>query len=197
MEELGGSKLKNEVRTAIECAATVLRESFTWVNTHPLTPKQKFCLLFVSSCCVKIPISESSCDWVQRHSTAISLVGHIHHKFVTSAGIHQTFEAGLPDKVTERPPKAALEYFRWIRKIHQALAAWRTSLENDSANYRIVHSYKSNHSHMYNVCRELCALLLLVPKAKVEATDLSYLQRFEELNQILLRYIPEDRSAGW
>ncbi len=116
---------------------------------------------------------------------------------MSSAKVVRTFEDRLPDEITESPPKLSLEYFQWVQKIHRTLATWRDSLEDQSANYSVIGSYVSNHVHIQGIARELCAGSLLVARQDAVAVSQNYVQMFEELNQLLLKYIPDDHGAGW
>ena len=171
----------------------------TWVNITP-SLQQKFCLDLVNVCCTKIPASQHSFEWMKQFFSVIQQLGSIYFTYASSrkiVGKGIILSDQLPSEVVKNSSTAVSHYFEWIQKLHAILSVWYNMLENESADYDIIHMYNQNQRHIHNLAQAVSASGLVMSASKIVQLQHKFLQRFEEMNQLLLRYIPKDPKAGW
>ena len=172
---------------AIDSMATELKKGFTWVERQP-TPKQDFCLKFITSCTAKVQVSNMSFDWVNRYSSVLKQIGSIFCRYGN---------AGIPKEAKHNPNQHVKQYFEWIENLHGILSHWKAKFECECVNYDEICCYHHNFPQLHILAEDVAASHLELSIDYVIEVRYSFLQNFENLNLLLLKYIPGDRKARW
>ena len=91
------------------------------------------------------------------------------------------------------PPR----YFEWVAEIQHALQYWSNKFQLQNINYGEVLLYASHYVKVAALGQSLCASSLVVDASSVQQVKTTFLQDFELLNALLLRYIPGIPDAKW
>ena len=185
------------VTTAIDTAVNVLKGDLTWVQREP-SLKQNFCLQFLCMCTTRIPVSsDTEFNWMREYSIIINKLGMVFHSYLKRARKQIILCGDLPEEVRKNPSRFVSKYFEWIQKLHIMLSSWSLKLDRNLANYDDIHWYHKDYYHIYKLAEAVAGTSLVLSSDKVSSLQLSFLEEFEKLNQLLLKYIPDDPKAGW
>ena len=158
-----------------------------------------FCLDFVNACCTEIQVTSSSFGWVENYSTVIHQLGAIYSQSYAKKSDEQMNSTGkLPQNILENPSTSVKEYFSWIQKIHKVMLTWKTKLGSDGdANYDEIHVYTQKQRYIYGIAQHVSATNLVISAMNLAALKDSFLEKFEQLNILLLKYVQGDSKLGW
>ncbi len=177
---------------AIEVAVDCLKDSLNWVHMVPL-PEKKFCLDFLNACFQQIPVSESSIDWVEKYHTILFKLVEVY-----GAAIKQyKDDAALRALPSKDSAPSTRQYFHLIERIHKILTSWKSMIEGRSANYDFILEYKRQHKHIHSLVKAMSANGLIVNVHEAVDARQSFLEHFESMNQLLIKYIRDNPNAGW
>ena len=84
-----------------------------------------------------------------------------------------------------------------MSKIHTCLQSWSDKFLYQKISYDEICLYSSIHEYVSAVGESLCASTLVKGKGHVQGFEVSFLDEFERLNMLLLRYIPGRPGAKW
>lgn len=84
-----------------------------------------------------------------------------------------------------------------MAKIHSCLQSWSDKFYLRSVGYDEIDLYSSNHDNLITLGDTLCSSSLIVKVEEVDKIKKNFLEIFEILNVLLLRYIPGQPSAKW
>ena len=183
----------------MDAAISILKTNLEWMQEEP-SLKQNFCLEFMCACCARIPLNDVEFDWMREYIDIIRNLGEVFCCYSASRQLvgEQTIFCGcLPEDVEKSPSTFVLQYFKWIQRLHKMLSLWKSKLDDQSANYDDIHWYYQNQRHIYNLAEAVRGTSLVLLPHKISELQHSFLQEFEELNLLLLKYIPGEPKAGW
>jgi len=104
----------------------------------------------------------------------------------------------LPQNILDNPSTSVKQYFTWIQKIHEVMLTWKKRLDNKDANYDEMHLYTQKQDYIQRIAQNVSAATGLVISAEnLVHLRKTFLEKFEELNILLLKYVPEDSKLGW
>ncbi len=189
-KEMQGTAVKplQAIAAAVDC----LKASLNWVHTEPL-PKQKFCLDFLNACFQRIPMSESSTDWVEKYHTILFKLVEVHGAAIKKC----KDDAALRALSSDDSSPSRRQYFYLIERIHKILTNWKSMIEDQSANYDFILEYKNQYRHVCSLATAVSATDLIVSGHKAVDAERVFLQQFERMNQLLIKYIQDNPKAGW
>ena len=74
---------------------------------------------------------------------------------------------------------------------------WQVKILHQEANYDEILMYTSSLTHLYSLGNTLCSASLICDAYDLNHLKSTFLQEFETLNILLLKYIPEQPDAKW
>jgi len=78
------------------------------------------------------------------------------------------------------------------------MLTWKTRLGNNNANYDEMHLYTQKQHYIHGIAQHVSAATGLVISAEsLVRLKKTFLEKFEELNILLLKYVPKDSKLGW
>ena len=194
--------LQTSMNTALGKTVAALTRDKMWLQSEP-SPTQMFCFDFVNACCTKISIFSNRSadiqyvDW-EMFNKYFSLIAEVGTLYFSYSKQDQTKLCdALPDVVARHPSSSVKRYFKWIQKFHLMLAGWKSRLQKKEANYEEINWYYKSHEGINKLAGAVAASSLVVLKKDVETLQDAFLEGFKKLNQLVLRYIPNDSKAGW
>ena len=193
--DLQGAKLQPSWNHAIGAAVNCLKSASTWIQKEP-SFRQMFCLQFVNTCFSKIQADSSAFDWVEEYSTIIHHLGDVYCSYAGRS--NQTILSDvLPQSVSRNPSTVVKEYFLQIQKIHQILALWKTKLDNNAANYDEIHMYMQKWQYIHEIAQHVSASDVVISQGNLKDIKKAFPAKFEDLNILLLKYVPGDSKPAW
>ncbi len=192
-----GTSANSTLSKAIGVVVTYLNASLDWTRKAP-TLKQKLCLEFLITSLKRIPVSDVYTDWTKIYNTVLSQFGKVYCCYVRERKPKggAVLLGELPSEVQENP-SSSMEYFQLIQKIHKVLKTWKSQLDCQSANYDLISAYREHYRYIHNVATAVSATGLVFNAFKLDDVQQSFLQQFEDINRIFLKYIHNDPKAGW
>ena len=163
-----------------------------------LTRKQKFCWGVLATLCEQIQPKENCFHWAEVFTAIIEKMGEIYGQYCHSKhGTKEcTLEKQLKPDIRECPPEVQV-YYLWIQKIHMILFSWQSMFLHQTVNFDDMINYAINNTAIYVAAKAVCATQLIVDDQHISDLKTTYLQDFEELNFLLLKYVPEIPRAKW
>ena len=186
-------RLQPSWNLAICATVDCLKSNNVWVQREP-SVRQTFCLDFVNTCCSRIPISSSTFGWLENFGTIIQQFGDVYSFLCAKRGILQ---GQLPQNVLKNPSTSLKQYISWIQNIHQVLLTWKTKLDNLDANYDEIHEYTQKQRYIHGIAQHVSGTGLVISPNDLISLKSSFLEKYEELNILLLKYSPGDSKLGW
>ena len=178
---------------AIDDTVRVVADDQSWLQKEP-SNKQKFCLGFINACCQRVPISRNTIEWISEYMLIISKLGGLYRSYSESRG-SQTLLCNV--EIAKSSSPSIKGYFKWIQKLHSMLLNWQTKLEEETVNYDEIYSSMQNQKCFQDLAQAVGAASLMFPTEKLKSLHRKFLEAFEQLNQLLLKYIPKDPEARW
>lgn len=105
-----------------------------------------------------------------------------------------TLSDELPQFVLENPSTSVKQYFTWIQEIHKVMSSWKKKLSTNEANYDEIHMYTLNQDDIHRIAQHVSATDLVISTKNLKKT---FLEKFEEMNILLLKYVPGDSKHDW
>ena len=94
-------------------------------------------------------------------------------------------------------PPEVQKYYLWIQQIHAIFFKWQAKFMQQAVNFNEITKYATSHNSICKVAEAVCALSLVIDDKYTREFKATYLQEFEELNILLLKYVPEVPRAKW
>ena len=166
-----------------------------------LTRKQRFCWGVLTTLCEQIQPNENCFDWAEVFTAIIEKMGEIYGQYClrwhSKHGTKEcTLEKQLKPDICECPPVVQV-YYLWIQKIHMILSSWHSKFLLQTVNFDDMINYAISYNSIYKVAKAVCATQMIVDDQDISKLKTTYLQDFEELNFLLLKYVPEIPRAKW
>ena len=152
----------------------------------------------MNACCTRIPVTSSTFSWVDVYLTVIWQFGDIYLQTFARRSLEQTILLDeLPQSVLKNPSTSVKQYFSWIKEIHNVLLTWKTKLDNNDANYDEIHEYSLKQNYIHKIAQHVSTTSLVIPTENFTVLKNAFLEKFEELNILLLKYVSGDSKLGW
>lgn len=193
-KDLQGMKLQPSLNHAINASIGCLKTNSTWVQKEP-SVRQTFCLDFVNSCCSRIQVVSGTLGWVEKYWYLIQQLGDIYYS--CSGAKKMSLLVELPQHILDSPSNSVKQYFSWIQKIHNEFLLWNTKLDSNLANYDEIYAYTQNQHYIGGILQHVSAAGLVISAENLMDLNKTFLEKFEELNILLLKYVPGDYKHGW
>ena len=167
-----------------------------------LTRKGRFCWGVLSTLCEQIQPEENCFDWAEDFTAIIDKMGEIYVQYClrwcSKHGTKEcTLEKQLKPDICNCPPEVQV-YYLWIQKIHIILSNWHSKfMLSQTVNYDDMINYASCNRIIYKIAKAVCATQIIVDDQDIFKLKTTYLEHFEELNFLLLKYVPEVPRAKW
>ena len=194
-KDLQGTKLQPSWNHAISAAVNCLKSTSTWIQKEP-SFRQMFCLQFVNTCFSRIQADSSAFGWVEEYSLIIHQLGDVYCSYAGKSN-QPILSDVLPQSVSRNPSTAVKKYFSQVQKIHQILTQWKTKLDNNAANYDEIHMYMQKWQYIYEIAQHVSASDVVISQGNLKDLKKAFLVKFEDLNILLLKYVPGDSKPGW
>ena len=196
-KDVQGDAPKPSVKHAIEAAVTILNTDQIWTTREP-DVRQKFCLDFMNTCCAQVQVSTTSFTWVMQFPYVIRKAGEMFHHYSQRNSRRDIVLRELPPKVGANTSSSVIKYFTWVQNLHMILFFWKEKLDTQTANYDDIHFYAQNISGIERVATAVSVQSLVVPEGHVSSLKNTYLQQYEKLNLLLIRYVrTDDPEKRW
>lgn len=165
-----------------------------------LSSRLEFCWGVVGSCCAKMPVTESL-EWAKSYYHIIDQLGRIYSVFCQAQAHEETKSVlnddTMPLDVSQSTSEGVQKFFGWLSRAQQVLAAWRDRFTSKKINYDSIVLYVEAYSLLNRAATSLSATTLVVEAHYVQAIRTDFLQAFELLNMMLIRYINGQPEAGY
>jgi len=173
-------------------------------NVYPnvgLTRKERFCWGVVATFCERIQPKHNSFQWAELHANVIEKMGEIYGLYCQRQNFKRDSEQCILQEEwnleAHKWPPEVRKYYEWIQQIHVIFSNWHDKLMHQTINHDGMINYSSNHSSICKVAKAVCAMSKVVENDYIARMKKTYLTDFEELNFLLLRYVPEIPRAKW
>lgn len=164
-----------------------------------LSSRLEFCWGVVGSCCAKMPVSDSL-EWAKSYYHIIDQLGRIYSGFSRAQALEDTKsvlnDETMPLDVTQSSCEGVKEFFKWLSRAQHVLAVWREKFTSKKIDYDAIMLYTEAFSLLNRAATSLSANSLVVDAQYVQAIRTDFLQAFELLNIMLIRYIKDHPGAG-
>ena len=181
---------------AIDTAVRTVTEDQTWVQHEP-SKKQQFCLGFINACCKRIPVSSVAVEWISKYLFTLKKLGSLYCSYSQLSGNQTLLCDAIPAEIANSSSPSVQQYFEWVRRLHFMLSDWKSKLENETVNYDEIHSSLQNQRCFRDLAQAVGATSLMFPTENLKSLHRKFLEEFGHLNQLLLKYIPNDPEGGW
>ena len=190
----------NVEKSAVKLLSTVI--NILSKNVCPINPtkKERFCWGVVATFCERIQPMQDSFQWAESHANVIEKLGEIYGLYCQRQNFKHESECILQDELRPdicRCPPEARKYYVWIQQIHNIFSDWNHKLLLLATNHDDMLNLACSHSSICKVAKAICAMSKIIPVEHIATMKNTYLQNFEELNLLLLRYVPEVPRAKW
>lgn len=180
-----------------KCVKTVCQNLDSFSD---LSSRLDFCWGMVGSCCYKMPVTESL-EWAKSYYHVIDQLGKIYSIYSQrQIGMDTRSvlnEETMPLDVANTTCDGVKMFFDWLSRAQQVLAAWREKFTSKHVNYDNIQLYLEVYGLLNRAATSLSANSLVVDSHYVHAVKTDFLQAFELLNIMLLRYIAGQPDAGY
>lgn len=88
-------------------------------------------------------------------------------------------------------------YFDWVYKLQTVLLDWKQKFTEEQINYDEILTYANHLSQLKNLAQSICASSAIVDVNCVHSVKSMVLNLFEQLNALLIKYIPDQSDAQW
>lgn len=178
------------------CVETICKNLDTLCE---LSSRLEFCWGVVGACCTKMPVSESL-EWAKSYYHIIDQLGRIYSAFCLAQELEDTrsvlSDDTMPLDVAQSSCEGVKEFFSWLSRAQQVLSVWREKFTSKKINYDSIMLYTEVFSLLSRAATSLSANTLVVDAQYVQAIRTDFLQAFELLNIMLIRYIEGHPEAG-
>ena len=88
-------------------------------------------------------------------------------------------------------------YIDWVRRVQAVLLEWKQKFTEQQINYDEILTYANQQSYISTFGGIVCASSVIVDPQEVLSMKNMFLNAFEHLNALLIKYIPEQPEAKW
>ena len=88
-------------------------------------------------------------------------------------------------------------YFDWIHQVQTALLRWSYKLKKEQINLFEIIIYASHQPQLQHIGETVCASSIIVDNQDAEAANNKFLKSSEQLNVLLIKYIPGQHDIKW
>ena len=166
-----------------------------------LTRKERFCWGIVATLCDQVQPKEGSCEWAESYTAIIEKIGEIYSRYCQRQhSEHGTKESIVAEQfkpdICKCPPEVQ-KYYLWVEHIHTCLCNWHEKIVTCNVNYDDMIDYANMLSSICKIAKAVCATKFIVDDEDIAKIQTTYLKHLEELNVLLLKYVPEVPRAKW
>ena len=86
-------------------------------------------------------------------------------------------------------------YFAWINDVQAVLSDWHQRFNEQQVNYDEILFYANHQKELENLCQTICTSSPIVEDT--QSMKSMFLSAFEQLNILLIKYIPEKADTKW
>ncbi len=192
--------LSKPVKFIVQKCVSTIAEDIATTNLQEMTSRLGFCWGIVASCCSRIPVSDNF-EWIRNYYYLICELSRIYGTYCGKNGLEESGcvlkEGAFPPDIVQCPSDEVKEFFKWVFRAQQVLVHWHEKLTSNRVNYDEIILYADNYSNIDMMAIAFSAKALVVDTHDVQALRQTFLQNFEVLNMLLLRYIPGQPEYGW
>ena len=158
--------------------------------------KEVFSWSIVTSVCAAIPVSAYNLDWIVTFKTAVFLLGDLHNNPCYKRKMDPGFSATLP---TTKDRNLGNEGFlTWVDGLcNGVICHWKELISKKEVNYDDILNYANYAAQIDRVADCYSAKSSVISTKSLDAARESYLEHYEQLNILLLQYVPGNLSYGW
>ena len=164
-----------------------------------LSSRLDFCWGVVGSCCSKMRVMESL-EWAKLYYPIIDQLGRIYSVYCQAQAQEETKSVlnadSMPQDVSESSCEGVREFFAWMSRAQQMLSVWREKFQSKKINYDAIILYTEVYSLLSRAATSLSANSLVVDRHYVQAIQVDFLESFEILNLLLIRFIRGHPETG-
>ena len=88
-------------------------------------------------------------------------------------------------------------YFGWVHKVQAVLMKWNYKFKKEKIDYNEILTYIDQQPRLEHIGKTLCASSIIVDRQNAETIKKKFLSTFEELNVLLIKYIPGKPDSNW
>ena len=188
-------------KNALKLLNTVIKVLSKNVCPQDLTRKERFCWGIVAAFCEQIQPEQDSFQWAVSYTAVIEKMGEIYSLYCQKRNIRRgSQQCNLQDKM--RPdirmcPSDVVKYYEWIQDLHKFFSGWYEKFMLQEINHDDMVDYANSHSSLCKVAKAVCVTGMIIDDHHISELRTNYLQNFEQLNLLLLRYVPEVPRVKW
>ncbi len=187
---------KKPLGEAMAAVVEVLKAPMDWVKTKP-SVKQDFCLKFLNACLQRIPVSKDFTDWTKEYHVVLERIGTVYCSYDAESMLQPPKTVSGKLSAEGNPSLSPKQYFHLILRIHEVLKGWERAIGDQTATYDFILAYKIQHRYICDVATAVSAKGLVVAVKRITDIEQAFLKEVENLNLLLLKYIPEDPKGRW
>ena len=191
-----------ETKPALKLLSTVIKVlSKNVCPQDNLTRKERFCWGVVAAFCEQLHPQQDSFQWAVSYTAVIEKMGEIYSIYCQRRHPRQgSQQCNLQEEM--RPdvhmcPSDVVKYYEWVQQIHKFFSGWQEKFMLQVINHDDMVDYQSSHSSLCKVAKAVCVTGMIIEDKYISELRTSYLQNFEQLNCLLLRYVPEVPRVKW
>ena len=191
-EVAAGREIKSDANTSLYSALQIAIDHLS-ENISFQSPKQKFCWGLINSCCHKIPLAEKNFKWLYSYSRLLILLGNLFTTYCKAKKLKTVLsEECIPVVLDEHKT-----FFEWVKHIQHILRSWQERVAQRSINSDDIFLYESSSTSLCALGDAFSCISLVIDEYELEQLKYIILEHFEQLNVLLLKYIPGQLDAKW
>ena len=166
-----------------------------------LTRKERFCWGVVTTFCDRIQPQQDSFQWMEPFTAIIEKMGELYHLYCQTQHIKRGAEQSITQErvklAIRRCSPDAVKYYEWVREVHKFLSDWKKKIMLQDVTHDDIVNYESSRTSLCKVAKALCAAGMIIEPQYIAEIRRNYLQDFEKLNLLLIKYVPEVPRVRW
>ena len=167
-----------------------------------LTRKERFCWGIITTFCDRMQPQQDSFQWMGSLTAIIEKMGELYHLYCQTQHIKRgvseqyiTQERVIP--AIRRCSPDAVKYYEWVRQVHKFLSDWNKKIMRQDVTHDDVVNYESSRTSLCEVAKAVCSAGMIIESQYISDIRRNYLEDFEKLNLLLIRYVPEVPRVRW
>ena len=88
-------------------------------------------------------------------------------------------------------------YFQWVNKVKDIFLFWKKKFSSHNIMHQEIEMYHEHREEIYKLAEVFQDRSLAVSDSDVASLKMLFLQQFEKLNMILIKYIPGSTDGKW
>ena len=165
-----------------------------------LTRMERFCWGIVIKLCERIQPKGESFGWTESFATLIEKIGELYGRYCQrwniKCGTQQCILREMKPDVCTSPPEVQ-KYYLWVQQVHAIFFKWQAKFMQQAVNFNDITKYATSHNSICKVAEAVWAMSVVIDDKYIREFKATYLHEFEELNILLLKYVPEVPRAKW